>query len=144
MWNSSNTLHQAMFRRAQLEEFVDIHGANEGLGGELSETEIGIIKGALKFSEKVSQALPFFCVLDGLLTISCCDDLQLDSRYFLRQVAKEAMTPLSKVFSLSSHTLLSKETFHNILCSGHSRIPIYKLSASVSRCSALRPVEDLW
>jgi len=85
--------HAAMFRRRQLEEFVDIHGEDEGLGGELTLAEINIIKGALKFSEKV---------------------------------AKEAMTPINKVFMLSSDAVLSQSTFNKILATGHSRIPIYR------------------
>mmetsp|Transcript_6117 Transcript_6117/g.15783 ORF Transcript_6117/g.15783 Transcript_6117/m.15783 type:complete len:495 (-) Transcript_6117:32-1516(-) len=85
--------HAAMFRRSQLEEFVDMHGAEEGMGGELTETEISIIKGALAFSGKVAQ---------------------------------EAMTPINKVFMLSSNTILSQGTFNKILATGHSRVPVYR------------------
>lgn len=85
--------HAAMFRRSQLEEFVDMHGADEGMGGELTETEVSIIKGALAFSGKV---------------------------------ASQAMTPINKVFMLSSNTILSQGTFNKILATGHSRVPVYR------------------
>ncbi len=37
-----------------------------------------------------------------------------------------SMTPLSKVFMLSSLATLSRETMKSILASGHSRIPVYR------------------
>jgi len=37
-----------------------------------------------------------------------------------------SMTPLSKVFMLSSSALLTRDTMTAILASGHSRIPVYR------------------
>ncbi|KAK9904059.1 hypothetical protein WJX75_003555 [Coccomyxa subellipsoidea] len=44
----------ALFRRSQLKAMVDIHGADYGLGGELSEDEITVIRGALDLSNKTA------------------------------------------------------------------------------------------
>jgi CBS domain containing-hemolysin-like protein len=45
---------QALFRRAQLKAMVDIHGVDYGLGGDLSEDEITVIRGALDLSNKTA------------------------------------------------------------------------------------------
>ena len=47
-------LEQALFRRAQLKAMVDIHGIDYGLGGDLSEDEITVIRGALDLSNKTA------------------------------------------------------------------------------------------
>jgi metal transporter CNNM len=36
------------------------------------------------------------------------------------------MTPLDKVFMLSSEARLTRETLQQVLASGHSRIPVYQ------------------
>ncbi len=41
------------FRRRELKALVDMHGADEGLGGGLSEDEVQIICGALDLTHKV-------------------------------------------------------------------------------------------
>ena len=43
------------------------------------------------------------------------------------------MTPLNKVFMLSSEAVLDEETLQSVLASGHSRIPVYERR---NRCSA--------
>jgi len=45
---------QALLRRPQLKAMVDIHGAEYGLGGDLSEDEITVIRGALDLSNKTA------------------------------------------------------------------------------------------
>ncbi|WIA19107.1 hypothetical protein OEZ85_003755 [Tetradesmus obliquus] len=47
--------HRALFRRGQLKALVDIHGAEEGLGGNLSEDEIKVICGALDLTNKTAR-----------------------------------------------------------------------------------------
>ncbi|KAF8064507.1 CBSDUF1 [Scenedesmus sp. PABB004] len=47
--------HRALFRRGQLKALVDIHGADEGLGGNLSEDEIKVICGALDLTNKTAR-----------------------------------------------------------------------------------------
>ncbi|XP_020540781.1 DUF21 domain-containing protein At5g52790 [Jatropha curcas] len=42
-----------------------------------------------------------------------------------QKTAKDAMTPLSKVFSLDINAKLDEKTMERILSTGHSRIPIY-------------------
>ena len=44
----------ALFRRAQLKALVDLHSTDEGLGGNLTADEIGIIRGALDLSAKTA------------------------------------------------------------------------------------------
>lgn len=41
--------------RGQLKALVDIHGASEGLGGNLSEDEIKVICGALDLTNKTAR-----------------------------------------------------------------------------------------
>ena len=36
------------------------------------------------------------------------------------------MTPMSKVFMLSSSALLTRDTLRAVLASGHSRVPVYR------------------
>lgn len=43
------------YRRGQLKALVDIHGASEGLGGNLSEDEIKVICGALDLTNKTAR-----------------------------------------------------------------------------------------
>ncbi|KAK9826092.1 hypothetical protein WJX81_001533 [Elliptochloris bilobata] len=50
---SDNT---GIFRRTQLKAMLDIHGVEEGLGGDLTADEIGIIRGALDLSHKTAAA----------------------------------------------------------------------------------------
>ncbi len=45
---------QAIFRRAQLKAVMDIHAIETGLGGDLSEDEITVIRGALDLSHKTA------------------------------------------------------------------------------------------
>eukprot|EP00879_Flechtneria_rotunda_P029183 GHRR01031463.1.p1 GENE.GHRR01031463.1~~GHRR01031463.1.p1 ORF type:complete len:339 (+),score=75.40 GHRR01031463.1:449-1465(+) len=47
--------HRALFRRGQLKALVDIHGADEGLGGNLTEDEIKVICGALDLTNKTAR-----------------------------------------------------------------------------------------
>ncbi|KAK9818258.1 hypothetical protein WJX72_009693 [[Myrmecia] bisecta] len=46
----------ALYRRAQLKEFVNLHGHHEGLGGQLMPDEINIIAGALDLTDKTAAA----------------------------------------------------------------------------------------
>ena len=43
---------QALFRRGQLKALVDLHGTTEGMGGDLGEEEINVIRGALDLTGK--------------------------------------------------------------------------------------------
>lgn len=45
----------AVIRRGQLKALVDIHGADEGLGGNLTEDEIKVICGALDLTSKTAR-----------------------------------------------------------------------------------------
>jgi hypothetical protein len=45
----------AVCRRGQLKALVDIHGAEEGLGGNLTEDEIKVICGALDLTSKTAR-----------------------------------------------------------------------------------------
>ena len=47
---------QALFRRSQLKAMLDIHGIDYGLGGDLSEDEITVIRGALDLSHKTATS----------------------------------------------------------------------------------------
>jgi metal transporter CNNM len=48
---------KALFRgRAQLKALVDVHGAEEGMGGTLSRDEVRIIRGALDLTSKTARA----------------------------------------------------------------------------------------
>ena len=42
-------------RRGQLKALVDIHGADEGLGGNLTEDEVKVICGALDLTNKTAR-----------------------------------------------------------------------------------------
>jgi metal transporter CNNM len=44
-----------MFRRTQLKALVDMHGADEGLGGNLTVDEISVICGALDLTSKTAR-----------------------------------------------------------------------------------------
>ncbi|CAJ2636940.1 unnamed protein product [Trifolium pratense] len=46
--------HEALFRRAELKTLVDLHGNEDGKGGELTHDETTIIAGALELSEKTA------------------------------------------------------------------------------------------
>ncbi|CAL5220421.1 g2433 [Coccomyxa viridis] len=46
----------ALFRRSQLKAMLDIHGIDYGLGGDLSEDEITVIRGALDLSHKTATS----------------------------------------------------------------------------------------
>ena len=43
---------QALFRRGQLKALVDLHSTTEGMGGDLGEEEINVIRGALDLTGK--------------------------------------------------------------------------------------------
>lgn len=47
---------QALFRRSQLKAMLDIHGTEYGFGGDLSEDEITVIRGALDLSHKTATS----------------------------------------------------------------------------------------
>jgi hypothetical protein len=51
----SSRLRPVPCRRGQLKALVDIHGAEEGLGGNLSEDEIKVICGALDLTNKTAR-----------------------------------------------------------------------------------------
>jgi metal transporter CNNM len=51
-----------------------------------------------------------------------------------RKTAEAAMTPLNKVFMLSSEAVLDEATLQSVLASGHSRIPVYERR---NRCPAI-------
>lgn len=42
------------------------------------------------------------------------------------KVAYRSMTPLDKVFMLSTSDILDDHTLHAVLGSGHSRIPVFR------------------
>jgi metal transporter CNNM len=44
-----------MFRRTQLKALVDMHGADEGLGGNLTADEVNVICGALDLTSKTAR-----------------------------------------------------------------------------------------
>lgn len=46
------------------------------------------------------------------------------------QVAAKSMTPLDKVFMLSTEDRLDERTLQAILMSGHSRIPVHRWAAA--------------
>lgn len=71
---------QALFRRAQLKALVDIHSTSEGMGGYLTNEEIGIIRGALDLSGK--RAVMAMTPLDkvGPRARPRCDCLVADGR----------------------------------------------------------------
>ena len=46
---------QALFRRAQLKALVDLHRSTEGLGGQLADEEINVIRGALDLTNKTAM-----------------------------------------------------------------------------------------
>ncbi len=46
---------QALFRRAQLKALVDLHRTTEGLGGQLADEEINVIRGALDLTNKTAM-----------------------------------------------------------------------------------------
>ena len=48
--------HTALFRRAELKTFVDMHAANKDFGGNLTSEEVKIIKGALDLTHKRAKA----------------------------------------------------------------------------------------
>ena len=58
---------QALFRRSQLKAVLDIHGTEYGLGGDLSEDEITVIRGALDLSHKTATSC-----MTPLDKVTCC------------------------------------------------------------------------
>ena len=58
---------QALFRRSQLKAMLDIHGIDYGLGGDLSEDEITVIRGALDLSHKTATSC-----MTPLEKVTCC------------------------------------------------------------------------
>jgi Mg2+/Co2+ transporter CorC len=55
-----------------------------------------------------------------------------------RKTAEAAMTPLNKVFMLSSESVLDEATLQSVLASGHSRIPVYERR---NRCPPMLPAK---
>eukprot|EP00891_Asterochloris_glomerata_P001823 jgi/Astpho2/1823/e_gw1.00038.108.1_t len=47
--------NSALFRRAQLKALVDLHRTTEGLGGQLADEEINVIRGALDLTNKTAM-----------------------------------------------------------------------------------------
>jgi hypothetical protein len=47
--------HKAMFRRTQLKALVDLHGADGGMGGNLTAAEVAVIRGALDLTSKTAR-----------------------------------------------------------------------------------------
>lgn len=68
---------QAIFRRAQLKAVMDIHAIDSGLGGDLSEDEITIIRGALDLSNKTAvqcmTPIDKVAACSGCFTAASCD-----------------------------------------------------------------------
>ncbi|KAK9798173.1 hypothetical protein WJX73_006777 [Symbiochloris irregularis] len=69
------TEHGALFRRAQLKALVDIHSSSEGMGGYLTNEEIGIIRGALDLSGK--RAVMAMTPLDKVFMVSADAELNV-------------------------------------------------------------------
>jgi metal transporter CNNM len=66
---------KALFRgRAQLKALVDVHGADEGMGGTLSADEVRIIRGALDLTSKTARAA--MTPLSAVFAVS--EDARLD------------------------------------------------------------------
>ena len=73
----------ALLRRTQLKALVDLHGADEGLGGNLTEDEVQVICGALDLTAKTARRsmtpldkvfmLPSDAVLDSTTLLSVMD-----------------------------------------------------------------------
>ena len=59
---------QALFRRGQLKALVDLHSTTEGMGGDLGEEEINVIRGALDLTGK--QATVAMTPLDKAISLS--------------------------------------------------------------------------
>jgi metal transporter CNNM len=81
--------------RCQLQHFVALHDEEEGF--------VSVGEGLSKNELNVIQAA-------------------LELTY---KTAKEAMTPLDKVFMLSDEDVMNEELVAKILCMGHSRVPVY-------------------
>ncbi|KAJ9520456.1 hypothetical protein QJQ45_000204 [Haematococcus lacustris] len=125
-----------MFKRKQLKTLIDLHGADEGLGGKLTDDEVQIICGAcLDLPAEQGQGAAGggrgrqgaagggrgHQQLSGLL---CCavasGALDLTSK-----IAYSAMTPLDKVVMLSHDAQLDRPAILQLLASGHSRVPVF-------------------
>ena len=88
--------NKAFFRRAELKEFVTLHGeAPEEEGASesvLTTEECQVIHGALDMAHKTAES---------------------------------AMTPLEKVYSISADAPFDKTLLRQIIEAGHSRVPVY-------------------
>ena len=134
---------------------LDIHGVEEGLGGDLTADEIGIIRGALDLSHKTAATCmtPFdkarrllaepvlascmvpltgHCVPpNGPGCCQCCHWRHCPVCTILcelhhLEIVKTWMPTCAQVFMLSADQELNEATLQSILNSGHSRIPIHK------------------
>ncbi|CAK0783313.1 hypothetical protein CVIRNUC_006512 [Coccomyxa viridis] len=89
--------HGALFRRAQLKALVDIHST------EFQSEGLG---GGYLSPEEIN-------IIRGALDMT-------EKKAFV------GMTPLDKVFMLSSDALLDAATMKRVLSSGHSRVPVHR------------------
>ncbi|CAL5220784.1 g2852 [Coccomyxa viridis] len=89
--------HGALFRRAQLKALVDIHST------EFQSEGLG---GGYLSPEEIN-------IIRGALDMT-------EKKAFV------GMTPLDKVFMLSSDALLDANTMKRVLASGHSRVPVHR------------------
>jgi metal transporter CNNM len=88
---------KAFFRRAELKEFVTLHGeAPEEEGATesiLTTAECQVIHGALDLAAKSAET---------------------------------AMTPLANVYALNADAILDRKLLESLISAGHSRIPVYQ------------------
>ncbi len=116
--------HTSLFRRKQLKALVNIHGKDEGFGGKLSSDEIQIITGEMAI----------ICLSPSVMALhappSSCNELHTHLPGALDLTTKtafHAMTPIEKVFMLSTNQNLDDSTVDEIMSSKpFSRLPIYR------------------
>jgi metal transporter CNNM len=96
-WSLGGSHGKAFFRRAELKEFVTLHGeAPEEEGATesvLTTEECQVIHGALDMAHKTAET---------------------------------AMTPLDKVFQISADAPFDRVLLKQIIEAGHSRVPVYE------------------
>lgn len=61
------TKHSSLFRRRGLKALVEVHGAEGGLGGNLTSNEIHVIQHALDLTSKCGQSSGAYTPLDQVL-----------------------------------------------------------------------------
>ena len=129
---------------------LNIHGSDYGLGGDLSEDEITVIRGALDLSHKTATSC--MTPLDKVLP-----DMAITQRFSVKQIRGKllfrawkqidaprdeycesaslclltGLLPLERhirvqVFMLSADALVDEALLLSILESGHSRVPVHK------------------